>query len=166
MNEAFSYSRAQIRAPNYGIWCCCLSPPGGSNQVREDNCRIVLTEEGLCRPKSHQQHASLTTKMPNGFCGDPRTDAQKNFFGGFPLLKSFSRGRKNLPFYAAKAVALRVSYEMSNIVQQCQISSPVVAVVGFWLFVGLGSLWSNCIYSLLYPEAWQHTPLLTSIIWL
>lgn len=31
MNEAFSYSRAQIRAPNYGIWCCCLSPPGESN---------------------------------------------------------------------------------------------------------------------------------------
>ena len=31
MNEVFSYSRAQIRASNYGIWCCCLSPPGGSN---------------------------------------------------------------------------------------------------------------------------------------
>lgn len=83
MNEAFSYSRAQIRAPNYGIWCCCLSPPGESNQVSEDNCRIVLTEKGLCRPKSHQQHASLTTKMPNGFCGAPRTYIHsKTFFGG------------------------------------------------------------------------------------
>lgn len=59
-----------------------------------------------------------------------------------------------------------VSHEMSNIVQQCHISSPVVAVVGSWLFVGLGSFQCNCFYSLLYPEAWQHIPLLTSIIWL
>lgn len=154
MNEAFSYSRAQIRAPNYGIWCCCLSPPGESNQVSEDNCRIVLTEKGLCRPKSHQQHASLTTKMPNGLCGAPRTYIHsRTFFGGASCVKFCIFMRRRL-------LAPCVYDEMSNMVQQCQISSPVVALVAF------GTLQSNCVYSLLYPEAWQHKALLTSIIWL
>ena len=38
----------------------------------EDNWRIVSTVEGLYRPKSHRRHASLTTKMSNGF-GWPQT---------------------------------------------------------------------------------------------
>lgn len=58
------------------------------------------------------------------------------------------------------------SHEMSKIVWLCPISSPVVAVVGFWLFSGPESLQSNCVYPLLYPEAWQHALFLTSIIWL
>lgn len=53
------------------------------------------------------------------------------------------------------------SDEMSNIVHQCRITSCVVAVVGF-----LSSLQCYCIKSLLYPVAWHHAPLLTSIIWL
>lgn len=69
------------------------------------------------------------------------TQRHKNFF--FFLRVSsvkFFTERKKLSFYAAKALVVCVSYEMSNIVQQCQISSPVVTVVGSWLFVGLGSL--------------------------
>lgn len=43
---------------------------------------------------------------------------------------------KTCLFMRRKASALCVYYEMSNTVQQCQISSGVVAVVGFWLFCG------------------------------
>lgn len=92
-------------------------------------------------------------------------EKEELFWGGCPLL-SFAQTEE--PGFSCREGfgAVCVSHEMSNIVQQCQISSRVVAVVGFWLFAGLGSLQCNCVYSLLYPEAWQHTPLLTSIIWL
>lgn len=65
-----------------------------------------------------------------------RTDRRTFFILEFPQHKD----RKKLSFYAVKALVLCVSYEMSNIVQQCQISSPVVTVVGSLLSVGLGSL--------------------------
>lgn len=57
----------------------------------------------------------------------------ETFFWGFLC----QREKKEAVFFMQlKAPALCVSYEMSNIVQQCQMSSRVVAVVGFWLFCG------------------------------
>lgn len=59
-------------------------------------------------------------RMPNGFCGH----------------SDVHTGGKNLLFYHSKDfVGPSVSFKMSNILQQCQITSPFVA--------DAGSLW-NC----------------------
>lgn len=83
-----------------GFGAVAFLPREGVIRLGEDNCSIVLTEEGLCRPKSHQQHASLTTKNAKRIL--QRSDAHPHrtcfFYRGFPLL-TFSQRAKKLSFF-------------------------------------------------------------------
>lgn len=165
MNGAFSYSRAQIRAPNYGIWCCCLSPPGGSNQVREDNCRIVLTEEECAgqSPTSNMLPSQQKCQTDSAALG--RTSTHRETFSGFPPLGSAPNVK---PVFLCGERLRHCVYTMKCQIQSSSVRCPLV-LLQLWdsgSFAGLGSLQCNCVDSLLYPEAWHHAPLLTSIIWL